>query len=89
MFANASIARNECESPDGLEPHQTSVVQEKAELDAKLAALRAFIKGDVYKTMDSQEQVRLSWQANHMDSYSSVLADRIAAFKPASPKSYE
>ena len=64
-----------------MQPHQQRVVDEKAELDAKLAKLLTFIMNNpTYKTLPAAEQHRLSQQSGFMQGYSNVLAERIAAF---------
>lgn len=63
-----------------LQPHQQRVVDEKAELDEKLAKLKAFFDTDLFKSLDEDEQERMWRQSDHMDDYSSVLGERIAAF---------
>ena len=61
-------------------PHQERVVQEKKELDEKLAKLDAFGRTDFYKTLPSDEQGRLNRQHSVMEEYSRILGERIAAF---------
>lgn len=60
--------------------HQKRVIAEKAENDERLSKLRAFIGGTFYSTLPEAEQVRLSRQADIMDSLSGVLGERIAEF---------
>lgn len=60
--------------------HQERVIVEKDELDAKLARLRSFIGNETYLALDEAEQSRLQRQAEVMSQYSSLLAERIAAF---------
>lgn len=60
--------------------YQQRVVEEKTDLDAKLAALRAFLPGDVAKTLSQAELNRLMRQESAMSYYSVVLGERIAAF---------
>jgi hypothetical protein len=61
-------------------PHQERVVQEKKELDEKLAKLDAFGRTDFYKTLPDDEQGRLNRQHSFMEEYSRILGERIAAF---------
>ncbi len=61
-------------------PHQERVVQEKKELDEKLAKLDAFGRTDFYKTLPDDEQGRLNRQHSVMEEYSRILGERIAAF---------
>lgn len=66
-----------------LQPHQQRVVDERAELDERLAKLSAFIDGATFRTLDADEQNRLEQQAAVMATYSDILTERIAAFMPA------
>ena len=61
-------------------PHQERVVQEKKELDEKLAKLDAVGRTDFYKTLPDDEQGRLNRQHSVMEEYSRILGERIAAF---------
>jgi hypothetical protein len=62
-------------------PHQKRVVQEKAELDEKVAKLDAFIaESETFKGLPADEKKRLLRQLVYMESYSAILAQRIAAF---------
>lgn len=64
-----------------LQPHQQRVVDERSELDTKIAALFAFIDSSpVFKTLDAAEQERLTRQREFMCAYSNVLKERIEAF---------
>lgn len=63
-----------------MKPHQQRVVEEKAELDAKLAKLKEFFGTDLYVSLDREEQRRLSHQHTVMTMYSDVLGMRIVAF---------
>lgn len=63
-----------------MEPHQQRVVDEKTALDARLAALRTFLGGDIFNNLPNPEQSRLTRQAGVMQEYSDILAERIAAF---------
>ncbi len=64
-----------------MKPHQERVVTEKSQLDEKIDKLRAFLSGDVFLTLPGDERARLSCQLGHMQGYSAVLGDRIAAFE--------
>ena len=63
-------------------PHQQRVVDERAELDEKLLALRHFGAqvGGVFDSLPTEEKQRLTEQEGHMRAYSDVLGRRIAAF---------
>lgn len=65
-----------------MKPFQKRVVEEKAELDAKLEKLNEFIKDptNVKPVPDAEELKRLKNQASIMQTYSRILRDRIAAF---------
>ena len=64
-----------------MQPYQARVVEEKAELDEKLAKLQAFLSTPIYQALDSEERIRLQRQSSIMQEYSDILAERIAAFK--------
>jgi len=64
-----------------MQPYQERVVEEKRELDEKLAKLREFIVGEAFASVDENEQVRLKAQESAMTVYSSILGDRISNFK--------
>jgi hypothetical protein len=63
-----------------MKPHQERVIQEKRELDEKLAKLDAFGRTEVFNTLPSDEQGRLNRQHSVMEHYSRILGERIAAF---------
>ncbi len=66
-----------------MEPWQQRVVDEKAELDGKISRLSAFICGPGttgFNTLSNVEKRRLCKQLKIMGDYSSILAERIAAF---------
>jgi hypothetical protein len=63
-----------------MEYFQRRVVEEKAQLDAKLAKLRSFMNGSVFPTLPGDDQDLLSEQANLMQQYSDVLNRRIERF---------
>ena len=64
-----------------LQPHQQRVVDEKRELDEKLAKLDTFGRSEFFKTLPEAEQGRLNRQHSLMEQYSAVLGERIAAFQ--------
>jgi hypothetical protein len=71
-----------------LQPYQERVVEEKKELDEKIAKLTTFLDGEIFAAMsDQKEQIRLIRQRAVMGEYSRLLGDRIAAFSEASSKS--
>lgn len=68
-----------------LQPHQQRVVNERDELNTKLAALKGFIKGfikgsQVFFSLQEDEQSRLKRQSEVMTEYSDILQDRINAW---------
>ena len=68
---------------------QQRVIQEKAELDARLTKLAAFTSSNpVFKTLDDVEQVLLCRQTFAMQELSDILADRIARFPTLPPVHY-
>jgi hypothetical protein len=64
-----------------LEPHQQRVVDERADLDAKIKKLADFIRfSPIFKELPGDEQGRLYRQHTAMRAYSGVLGERIEAF---------
>lgn len=63
-----------------MQPYQERVIAEKAELDERLAKLRAFFETEAFTELDNAEIERLQRQAVFMSAYSEVLRERIAAF---------
>ena len=61
-------------------PHQQRVIDEKAELDAKLGNLIPFLSSDACHSLPFDERNRLKRQAEVMEMYSGILGARIAAF---------
>ncbi len=63
-----------------MQPHQERVLQEKAELDERLAKLTAFLETDTYHALpdEDKELLRLQWAL--MCDLSDILAKRIARF---------
>jgi len=67
---------------NAMPPHQQRVVDEKAELDGRLAKLEAFFDTPIFAGLDPAEQQRLHDQAVAMHEYANILADRVEAFVP-------
>ena len=64
-----------------LAPYQQRVIDEKADLDAKIMKLADFIvQTAAYKSLGSAEKDRLNRQHTAMRAYSGVLGERIEAF---------
>jgi len=66
-----------------LQPHQQRIVDEKAELDERLAKLMTFTCTPTFAALDEAERNRLAQQAETMAKYSEILGERIEAFGPA------
>lgn len=66
--------------PDQYLPHQQRVVDEKKELDTKLAALKGFFNTAIFTGLDQVNQDLLSSQEVAMEEYSQILAERIQLF---------
>lgn len=65
-----------------IQPHQQRVIEEKADLDAKITRLADFIVfSPTYKILGSAEKDRLNRQHAAMRTYSGVLRERIEAFE--------
>ena len=63
-----------------MQPYQQRVIDEKAELDAKLEKLRVFIGGGLFAELLDDAKRRLYRQFHAMGDYSDALNDRILAF---------
>lgn len=62
-------------------PHQQRVITERDELNAKLVALKGFIRGSqVFASLPDSEKERLKRQSEVMTEYSDILQARINAF---------
>jgi len=59
---------------------QERVIEEKEQLDDKIAKLTKFIGGKVWAGLTDYEQNLLQVQLNHMRDYSATLAKRIEVF---------
>lgn len=68
-------------------PHQQRVVDEKCELDARLAKLTPFFDTPIFADLDEGEKNRLERQEEAMSAYSAILTERIAAFQAANSTS--
>lgn len=71
--------QNHKETP--MQDFQQRVVDEKVELDKRLAALVAFSNKAFFATLPKDEQERMNTQRHLMCAYSAVLGARIAAFE--------
>lgn len=63
-----------------LQPHQTRVVDEKAELDGRLRRLGDFLRSPTFETVGIEEASRLRKQHALMVQLSDVLGQRIDGF---------
>ena len=66
-------------------PHQQRVVQEKAELDVKINALRSFMQTVTFQSLPLKEQGLRHEQFIVMNRYSDILASLINLFEKVSP----
>lgn len=64
-----------------MQDFQKRVIDEKAELDAKIEKLGEFKYTDTFINLPWQEQERLNTQGHIMTMYSAILGERIAAFR--------
>jgi len=62
-----------------MQSHMERVIVEKAELDAKLDKLVAFMEGKVFAALPPSDRALLCRQAYYMRSYSAVLGERLNA----------
>jgi hypothetical protein len=63
-----------------LQPHEQRVVDEKADLDTKLAKLATFLEGPVFFKLPEVDRQLLELQKCQMQAYSLTLALRIGRF---------
>ncbi|XYJ11802.1 crAss001_48 related protein [Telluria sp. B2] len=87
-FVRAALDAPKPAATSLLPPHQQRVIDERRELDEKADKLAIFIstrdeEGSVFGNLPGDEQMRLCRQLEAMRGYSSILAERIAAFAPA------
>lgn len=66
-----------------MKPHEQRVIDEKAELDARLGNLIQFFSSDTCHGLPFDERGRLHRQAEVMREYSSILGERINHFDGA------
>lgn len=79
---SASIYLNKVKQKEKnkMEAYQERVVEEKRELDEKLAKLLAFIDTERFAALSVEEQMRMNIQRSIMACYNQVLGQRIEAF---------
>ena len=63
-----------------MRPHEERVIEEKRQLDDKIAKLSEFGKGEIFASLPAEEQGRLNRQHSIMETYSDILSERIASF---------
>ena len=63
-----------------LQPHQQRVIEERAELHAKIEKLEAFLDSDTFRELQIMDQCYLARQRTLMREYCQVLDFRIARF---------
>lgn len=66
-----------------MKPHEQRVVEEKADLDARLEKLIPFLSSDTCHSLPFDERGRLHRQAEVMRELSSILGERIKYFVDA------
>lgn len=59
-------------------PHQQRVLDEKRDLDTKIAKLAEFMRGELFDNLPFAERMLMTRQAAHMERYATVLGERIA-----------
>lgn len=64
-------------------PYQQRVIDEHAELTARLGKLKTFITWDTAKSLPATEYILLVKQCCAMEMYEGILAERIANFQGA------
>lgn len=80
LLATARNGINVAAPHSTLAPHQQRVIDEKMQLDERLAKLDAFRTTPIFAGLDQDERHRMVVQAEAMQVYSDVLGERIAAF---------
>jgi hypothetical protein len=65
-----------------MEPYQQRVVDEKRDLDARLAKLGAFLLSDEVASLTEDVAALLYAQHRAMTSYSYLLGERVKGFAP-------
>ena len=71
----------EVKTVPGLAPHQQRVLDEKQDLDLRIARLDEFMRRNpAFTTLDAPERDRLEIQLDLMRDYSGILGERIANF---------
>jgi hypothetical protein len=65
---------------------QQRAFEEQQELAKRLGKLAEFNRGEVFKSLDFAEQLRLQMQEHAMYLYLHILAERIANFEEDNPQ---
>ena len=63
-----------------MQPHQERVLQEKADLDDRLAKLTTFLETDTFRALPEEDRELLFLQWGLMQDLSDILAKRIGRF---------
>ena len=63
-----------------MEAWQERIIQERAQLDERLAKLNEFMGSEALLKLSSDEQQRLRYQHHYMTRYSDILAERVASW---------
>lgn len=64
-------------------PYQQRVIDEKVELDEKIAKLEAFLITPTFLDLGINDRILLNRQCDAMRAYSDILGRRIERFMPA------
>ena len=63
-----------------MKQHEERALTEKAEIDTKREYLMTFLEGEVFETLQPEDQNLLKLQVSVMKTYSDILAIRIGKF---------
>ena len=61
-------------------PHQQRVIEEKRELDDRIERLMTFLNARMFRELTTGEQSRLRIQLYAMQTYGTILGERIVHF---------
>lgn len=75
-----TMATDEQKVSMALLPHQQRVIEEKRELDERLAKLLAFFDTKTYNDLQTEDRLLLIAQHTHMTALTMTLAARISRF---------
>lgn len=64
-----------------IQPYQLAMLEERKDLNERLANLHTFIGKPTFNTLDALEQSRMQYQQHVMRQYFDVLNERIRSFQ--------